>query len=115
MKKLAMMMGACCLNLAAMAETLSFIGTCDRNPLEYRLGEEMTFTVTLVDIDDAKKSVAGRQLVWKRQGDDGKTEMGKATSDRPARSSSTGTSRGRSRWSSSRTWATAASTGRTST
>ena len=88
MKKLAMMMGACamgvcCLNLAATAETLSFVGTCDRNPLEYRLGEEMTFTVTLVDLDDAKKPVAGRPLVWKRQGDDGQTETGKATSDRP--------------------------------
>ena len=75
--------GASFLCLAAMAETLSFIGTCDRNPLEYRLGEEMTFTVTLVDLDDAKKPVAGRHLVWKRQGDDGKTETGKATSDRP--------------------------------
>ncbi len=71
------------LTLASLAETLSFVGSCGRNPFDYRVGEEMTFTVTLVDRDAANRPVHGRQLFWRRQGDDGKTVTGKATSDRP--------------------------------
>lgn len=69
--------------LSALAESLAFVGSCGRNPLDYRVGEEMTFTVTLVDKDAASRPVLGRQLVWWRNGDDGKSESGKAASDRP--------------------------------
>ena len=66
----------------ACAESLSFIGSCARNPLDYRVGEEMTFAVTLVDQDDANRPVPGRRLVWARKGDDGLVEKGVATSER---------------------------------
>ena len=67
----------------ACAESLTFLGSCARSPLDYHVGEEMTFTVTLVDREAANRPVPGRRLVWKRQGDDGRVEQGTATSDRP--------------------------------
>ena len=48
--------------LTTLAETLSFVGSCGRNPFDYRVGEEMTFTVTLVDRD------ALRPLFEKKKG-----------------------------------------------
>lgn len=68
---------------AGYAESLSFVGSCARSPFDYQVGDEMTFTISLVDLDEAKKPVPGRRLVWKRQGDDGRVEQGEATSDRP--------------------------------
>jgi len=66
-----------------LAEQLSFKGETDKNPILYRANEPMTFTVTLVDKDLKNAPVKGRKLVWTRQGDDGKTEKGEATSDAP--------------------------------
>lgn len=65
------------------AESLTFTGSTDKNPLLYKVGEEMTFTVTLVDKDAQNVPVKGRKLKWKRLGDDGKTESGEAVSDGP--------------------------------
>lgn len=79
---LALLLGAA-FALAGQAESLSFVGSCTRNPFDYKVGDEMTFEIALVDLDAAKKPVPGRRLVWKRQGDDGRVEQGEATSDRP--------------------------------
>jgi len=67
----------------AVAETLSFIGTTDKNPLEYKLNEAMTFTVTLVDTDNGNAEVTGRDLRWTLTDDGGQTKSGTATSDQP--------------------------------
>ncbi len=66
-----------------LAENLTFTGTTDKNPLLYKAGEEMRFTVTLVDRDKNNAPVPGRRLKWVRRGDDGKTESGEALSDQP--------------------------------
>lgn len=65
------------------AESLTFTGHTDKNPILYKAGEEMVFTVTLVDRDQKNQPVKGRKLVWERTGDDGKKETGNATSDTP--------------------------------
>lgn len=79
---------SCCLAVfllsgLCLAEDLTFTGTTDKNPLLYKAGEEMRFTVTLVDRDKNGEPVPGRRLKWTRRGDDGKTETGEAVSDRP--------------------------------
>lgn len=74
---------AALLAFPAVAEALSFLGATDRNPLLYACGEEMAFTVTLVDREAGNAPVKGRRLVWTRQGDDGKKEGGEARSDEP--------------------------------
>ena len=79
---LALLLGAA-LATSGLAESLSFVGSCTRNPFDYKVSDEMTFAITLVDLDAAKRPVPGRRLVWKRQGDDGRVEQGEATSDRP--------------------------------
>ena len=66
-----------------LAENLTFTGTTDKNPLLYKAGEEVRFTVTLVDRDKNNAPVPGRRLKWVRRGDDGKTESGEALSDQP--------------------------------
>lgn len=71
------------LTFSVFAEKLYFDGRTDKNPLLYKTGEEMIFTVTLKDQDNNNTPVKGRQLIWKRVGDDGKTETGKAVSDTP--------------------------------
>ena len=65
------------------AEDLGFVSQTDRNPLAYAVGEPMTFTLTLVDRDNGNAPVKGRNLVWTRDGDDGRQENGAATSDAP--------------------------------
>jgi len=67
----------------ALAESLTFTGTTDRNPLLYKVGETMTFSVTLVDRDARNAPVKGRRLRWTRVGDDGRTEKGEGVSDGP--------------------------------
>jgi len=68
---------------SCFAEKLTFTGTTDKNPLLYKSGEEMVFTVTLVDQNNDNKAVKGKMLVWERKGDDGKTEKGEVLSDVP--------------------------------
>ena len=69
--------------MPCFGEQLAFKGGTDKNPLLYKSGETMTFTVTLVDKDLKNAPVKGRKLVWTRAGDDGKTEKGEAVSDAP--------------------------------
>ena len=69
--------------LTASAEKLAFIGTTDKNPLEYALNETITFTVTLVDKDNGNAAVTGRDLKWTLSGDDSSVTNGTATSDTP--------------------------------
>ncbi|MDO4575830.1 MAG: acetylxylan esterase [Planctomycetia bacterium] len=72
-----------CLLLAAswtMAGEFYFYGETDKNPLEYKPGEEMVFTVQL--LEDGKP-VSGKTLKWTRRGDDGQTVSGEAVSDEP--------------------------------
>jgi cephalosporin-C deacetylase-like acetyl esterase len=60
-----------------------FDGTCDKDPLSYKSGETMTFTVTLKDKKSGDAPVTGRRVKWQRRGDDGITESGYATTDKP--------------------------------
>ena len=82
LKSLALLTTAA-VSLPLFAENLTFTGTSDKNPLLYKVGEPMTFTVTLVDKAAKNAPVKGRKLTWTRQGDDGKTEKGEALSDTP--------------------------------
>ena len=50
--------------LTASAEKLAFLGTTDKDPLQYALNETITFTVTLVDKDNGNAAVTGRNLKW---------------------------------------------------
>lgn len=66
------------------AENLSFVGGTDKNPLDYRLNEAITFTVTLVDRDAGNAAVTGRTLRWTLSHDDKALDRsGTATSDAP--------------------------------
>ncbi|MGN0834120.1 MAG: acetylxylan esterase [Kiritimatiellia bacterium] len=68
----------------AAPERLSFTGETNANPMLYACGEEMVFTVRLVDPGAGGGApVPGYRLVWTRHGDDGLTESGEAASDRP--------------------------------
>ena len=67
----------------AAKESLSFHGTTDKDPIAYACGEEMVFTVTLVDRNAKNAPVAGRRIAWTLDGDDGSHRAGNATSDRP--------------------------------
>ena len=72
------------MGFAASAEKLAFLGTTDKNPLEYALNETITFTVTLVDKDNGNAAVTGRELKWTLSGDDSSLDdSGTATSDTP--------------------------------
>jgi len=61
------------LSLPVCAQNYSLFGTLDRPSPIYKPGEEMVFTVTLLDDD---KAVVGRKLEWTRTGDDGITQKG---------------------------------------
>lgn len=58
------------------SRNVELIGTTDRNPVEYAVGDTMTFTLQ-ADIGDQKPSL-DYFIHWTRTGDDGKTESGKA-------------------------------------
>ena len=67
--------------VGAHAEDLSFVGGTDKNPLDYKLNETITFTVTLVDRDKDNAPVTGRALRWTLAHDDRKLDRnGTATS-----------------------------------
>ena len=71
------------LSSLCLAEELTFTGMTDKNPLLYKCGEEICFTVTLVDKDNQNQPVRGRKLSWLRRGDDGIIEKGETISDKP--------------------------------
>lgn len=66
------------LGTAVIAGEISFYGETDKNPLSYQPGEEMVFSIQL--LDDGVPS-AGKTVRWTRTGDDGKTETGEAVSE----------------------------------
>lgn len=78
MTRLVMICWLGCALLALADPYLS--GKSDKNPLLYRCGEEMIFTVSL--LEDGQP-LPGRQLSWEIKGDDGATQSGKANSDSP--------------------------------
>jgi cephalosporin-C deacetylase-like acetyl esterase len=59
------------------AANFTFAGTTDKNPLTYAAGEDMKFSVQLLE---SGVPVAGKNLIWTRFGDDGRTNEGKAVS-----------------------------------
>lgn len=65
--------------LAAMllAANYSIFGTTDKNPLEYKPGEEMTFSLQV--LEDGKP-VDGVNVKWTRTGDDGEKAEGEGVS-----------------------------------
>ena len=68
-------------SFVSSAQTLTFIGNSNKNSLEYALGEEITFTVSLVDKDANNAPVAGLPLKWTLSGDDSSiNKSGTATS-----------------------------------
>ena len=70
---------AACLNiaLASFAQDYSLSGTLNKQSPIYTPGENMEFTVKLLDGD---KPVAGKKLKWTRTGDDGITREGEDVS-----------------------------------
>ncbi len=76
------------LTLAALADSQVFAGpldeawlkgTTDKCPIDYAVGETMTFTLTPMDVGDL---AAGEWFLdWKRTGDDGVVDQGKAPFD----------------------------------
>ena len=60
-----------------------FDGTCDKDPLSYKSGEVMTFTITLKNKKSGETPVTGRRVKWQRRGDDNRTESGFASTDKP--------------------------------
>lgn len=65
---------------ALRAGEFSFSCKTDKSPLEYALGEKMTFTLRLLEDGEP---LPGKKLVWTRTGDDGRKESGEASSDSP--------------------------------
>ncbi len=64
---------------AAFAEqSLSFFGTTDKDPLSYQPGEEMVFSIQVLE---KGKAVSGVKFNWTRTGDDGQQINGSAISD----------------------------------
>ena len=58
-----------------------FYGETDKNPLEYQPGEQMVFSIQL--LEDGKP-LTGKTLKWERRGDDGEKTRGEAVSaDQP--------------------------------
>jgi cephalosporin-C deacetylase-like acetyl esterase len=60
------------------AGELTFYGQTDKNPLTYQPGEEIVFTIRL--LEDGQPC-GGKTIRWTRSGDDGNTETGKTVSD----------------------------------
>ena len=63
----------------SFAQEYSLFGTLDRESPIYKPGEQMVFTVKLLDKD---QPVEGMKLKWKRTGDDGKTVEGDVISNK---------------------------------
>ena len=67
--------------LAGVMQAAPWIhGVTDKDPLGYKVGEEMTFTLRL---QDAASLPSGLKLAWERTGDDGQTQRGEADAAAP--------------------------------
>ena len=62
----------------AAANTPWIKGATDKDPLTYRCGEKIAFTLTL---ERAETLPSGLDIVWTRTGDDGRQETGKVPAD----------------------------------
>ena len=62
----------------AATDTPWLKGVTDKDPLTYRCGEKIVFTLTL---ERAETLPTGLDIVWTRTGDDGRQETGKAPAD----------------------------------
>ena len=60
----------------AVTESTWVRGVTDKDPITYKSGEEMTFTLTVEKLSGELKS-GEFSLDWKRSGDDGIVETGK--------------------------------------
>lgn len=76
--KLAIMAASAAVCCMASAKGVWLKGETDRDPLGYKTGEKMTFTLTLEDAADLPR---GMEVVWTRTGDDGRKESGRAPAD----------------------------------
>ena len=72
-------LGLACGGIAHPLDTAYLVGETDRNPLEYRAGEKMTFTLALVNADGPLEEGAYR-IDWRRTGDDGLVTNGTVAS-----------------------------------
>ena len=59
----------------AFAATPWIKGVTDKGPLDYAIGEDMTFTLT---VQGAQELPPGLKLCWTRTGDDGQEQKGTA-------------------------------------
>ncbi|MBR4653295.1 MAG: acetylxylan esterase [Kiritimatiellae bacterium] len=70
---------AAVLALSGVAVAAPWIkGETDKDPLSYRAGETMTFTLSLQEA-----SAEGREIAWRRTGDDGRVETGRGSAAGP--------------------------------
>lgn len=60
-------------------ESIHFFGSTDKDPITYKPGEEMIFSLQI--LNDAGKALSGVKFNWTRTGDDGLQESGSAVSD----------------------------------
>ena len=63
---------------AVLSARIYFKGTCDKDALSYMPGEQMVFTVSLMEDG---KALGGKKIKYTRRGDDGKTDSGEFVSD----------------------------------
>ncbi len=61
-------------NIVGHAVAPQIVGVTDKDPISYRAGEEMVFTL---------KAQGGSKVRWERTGDDGKAEKGEASAAAP--------------------------------
>ena len=75
MKRITVLAAVAAMSIATFgAAPFSITGTTDKDPVSYRPGEPMTFTLS---------SSGGELVRWKRTGDDGKEETGEAKAAEP--------------------------------
>ena len=72
MKKIIFTVAVCCI-VSVKGAWLK--GETDKDPLAYKAGEAMKFTLSLKDVADMP---SGLEVVWVRTGDDGRKETGRA-------------------------------------
>lgn len=79
MRKTAFLAVAATLALVStLAAKTYFKGVCDKDALSYKSGEEIVFSVSLME--DGKPK-GGQKVKYVRRGDDGKTDSGEFVSD----------------------------------
>ena len=79
-KKVLMICALCAVWAAAAApiegDKCLLVGNSDRNPLEYKVGDELAFTIGL-KYTGAPYDTSAYEVIWKRSGDDGIIRIGR--------------------------------------